>query len=324
MNNDFFANAMAGPERDRYDRPMLVPAGMPGGARAAYTRASSFADRVKDKRHIHTWEKRYLARGMGLRPDLQDLAAGELYTSSKLTEDAGKNRQSGKNLDDIIKRALDHVGIHFLADRGTAIHSFCEDRDRLFEVPEHLRTSVEGYWAAVDEHGLQLLGIEMFIANDHVMAAGTFDSLVRHPEHGVCVGDIKTGDIDPGYAIQLAIYANGELYNTDTDERQPLEALSGGEEINRDIGLIFDVKPEGTKIIEVDLVKGWALTQAIKMVVDDLRMDLFTEVKSDPILQAISEAETEIALIHLWNTSGGNWRVKHIKAADARKKEITS
>lgn len=319
---DLFTAAMAGPERDRFDRPMLVPKGMPAGARAPYTRASSFADRVKDQRHIHRWEMRYLARGMGMRQDLQDLAAGEIYTSSKLAEDKAKNRQSGKNLDDIIKRALDHVGVHFLADRGTAIHSFCEDRDRLFEVPAHLRSSVEGYWKRIDEEGIKILGVEMFVANDKVMAAGTFDSLVWHPLYGIVVADIKTGDIDPGYAVQTAIYANGELYDTDTDERHPLELLTGGEEVNREIGLIFEVKPEGTRIHTIDLVKGWELTKAIKLVADDLRMDLFTEVKPLTLMQLIGQAGSRADLGKLWEAHKAQWGPKYDEAGQARMKEL--
>lgn len=319
---DLFTAAMAGPERDRYDRPLLVPAGMPKGAVAPYTRASSFADRVKDKRHIHRWEQRYLARGMGMRQDLQDLAAGEVYTSAKLAEDKGKNRQSGKNLDDIIKRALDHVGIHFLADRGTAIHSFCEDRDRLFEVPDHLKPYVVGYWAALDLHGIKLRGVEIFIANDQVMAAGTFDSIVWHPVYGWCIADIKTGDIDPGYAVQTAIYANGEVYDTDTDERYPLESLTDGEEINREIGLIFDVKPEGTRVLTVDLVKGWELTKAIKMITDDLRADLFTETKPLTLSQQIGQASSRAQLEDIWRANKPLWGPDYDAATKARLQEL--
>lgn len=321
---DLFTSVMAGPERDGRDRPMLVPAGMPKGATAPYSRASSCADRVKDKRHIHIWEQRYLARSMSQpgQQDLRDLAAGEVYTSSKLAEDVGKNRQSGKNLDSIIKRALDRVGIHFLADRGTAIHSFCEDRDRLYEVPDHLKPYVQGYWSALDRHGIKLRGVEIFIANDHVMAAGTFDSIVWHPVYGWCIADIKTGDIDPGYAVQTAIYANGELYDTDTDERHPLEMLTDGEEINRKVGLIFDVKPEGTKVLTIDLVKGWELTLAIKTVSDDLNMGLFGEVKPSDLFGQIAKAPTRQHLEDLFRASGGDWVDAHNAAAKARVAEL--
>lgn len=321
---DFFEQIMGDPDRDRYDRPKLVPAGMPAGAKAPYTRASSFADRVKDKAHIHTWEKRYLAKSMSqpAQQDLRDLAAGEPYISSKLADDVGKNRVSGRNLDKIISRALDRVGIHYLADRGTAIHSFAEDRDRLYEVPPHLRGHVQGYWSALDRHGIKLRGIEIFVANDQVMAAGTFDSLCWHPAYGWVIGDIKTGDLDPGYVVQEAIYANGEIYDTETDERMPLEALTDGEEINREVGLIFDVKESGTEVLTVDLVKGWELTKAIKLITDDLRMDLFTKIKPEGLFGEIAVAKSRETLEALWRSRQDVWTPAHDAAAKARMEAI--
>ena len=321
---DFFTSVMAGPERDGRDRPMLVPKGMPKGATAPYTRASSFADRVKDKRHIHRWEMRYLAKSMSqeAQQDLRDLAAGEVYTTGFDKPDLAKNRASGKNLDDIVKRALDRAGIHQKADRGTAIHSFCEDPTRLWEVPAHLRDYVEGYWRRLKEDGIRIIAVEIFVANDEVMAAGTFDSLVWHPLFGFCIADIKTGDIDPGYGIQIPIYANGELYDTDTDERHPLEALTDGEEVNREVGLIFDVKPEGTKILKVDLVKGWELTKAIRVITDDLNMNLFEEVLPKTLEQRIVAATTKQELTNLWNETKSQWGDKHHAAAKARAEEL--
>lgn len=320
----FFDKVQGDVTRDGRGRPMLVPVGAPAGVRAPYTRASSFADRVEDKQYIDRWEKRYLARAMSnpANQDLADLAHAEIYTTGFDKGDDDENKRSGRILDDIIKRALDRQGIHHRADRGTAIHKFAEDPERVWEAPEHLQPYLKGYWTRLKNDGIKVLVVEMFVANDEVMAAGTFDSICWHPAYGWVTCDIKTGKISLGYAVQEAIYANGELYDYATDERQPLESLAGGEVIRRDVGLIFQVSEEGTKIIEVDLERGWAIAKAIKVVHDEMRSDIFTELPARSLEDRILAGESMAELEELFAETKDQWGTKHRAAAEKRRAEL--
>jgi hypothetical protein len=309
--------------------PMLVPRGQPLSVRAPYTRASSMADRVKDMRHIATWEKRYLARAMSepANRDLAELAAAEIYTTGFDKPDDEANKRSGRILDDVIRRALDRQGIHQKADRGTTVHKYAEDRGRIWEAPEAIQPYLRSYWARLDNDGIEVHFIEMFVANDEVMAAGTFDSICWHPAYGWVTCDIKTGKIDPGYVVQEAIYANGELYDKKTHERAPLESLTKGEMIRRDVGLIFQVTPNKdgeieTKIIEVDLERGWRLAKAIKVVHDELRADVFSEIPARTLEQRIMAVKDAAEMKKLWNETKDSWGSKHLEAGRVRRAQM--
>lgn len=336
---DFFAaqsRETGMPARDSYERPVLVPRGAPPGTVASYMRASSFAERVEDHRHIYTWEKRYLAQAMGKNRDLADLAAGEEYVSSKLAPDVGANRASGKRLDSIIHRALDREGIHFLADRGTAYHSFCERRARLTEgsIPPEYLEGVKSYWDCVDSYGLQIGDVEIFVACDELMAAGTFDSLVWDPRVGLWrIGDIKTGDISLGYAVQEVIYDHSERYDPETHERSPLltEEQAALGDLDMEVGLIFKVipetvdKPARTELIEVDLVKAWNIALSIRNIMDDFNSDLFTTVappKRLTIADRIGQAVTIDEIKTVWSTHRSEWTADHAALANARRAEL--
>lgn len=315
--------------RDRYGRPLLVPKGQPKSVRAAYTRASSMADRVKDMQHINKWEKRYLARAMSnpANRDLAELAHAEIYTTGFDKPDEDANRRSGRILDDIIKRALDRQGIHHRADRGTTVHKFAEDPDRIWDAPDEIKPYLESYWARLANDGIEVRYVEMFVANDEVMAAGTFDSICWHPAYGWITCDIKTGKIDASYVVQEAIYANGELYDFTTDEREPLESLTDGEEMRRDVGLIFQVTPnkEGvieTKILEVDLVRGWELAKAIKIVHDELKTDAFSEIPPRTLEQRIMAVKDAAEMKKLWNETKDSWGTKHLAAGKLRRAQF--
>jgi hypothetical protein len=91
------------------------------------------------------------------------------------------------------------------------------------------------------------------------MSAGTFDHLMWVPGYGFVITDKKTSSkVDgPHFAIQLAGYSHGELYDWETEQRAPLESLTEGAEVNREQGLIFWIKNGKTEIHELDLTAGW-------------------------------------------------------------------
>lgn len=245
-----------GVARDYEGNAMIVPAG--GTRPMPYTAASALADFIEDQRHIHRWQMRYLAKGMGQSPDLCELAACEPYSTSLDATVFGKDKTaSGRRLDKVIERAMDRVGIDQRADRGTAIHAWTEPGNGQ-PVSDAARADVESFWAKLKECGIKIVATEVFTANDTVRAAGTFDHLVWAPGYGYVISDKKTGKMDGHhFGVQLSVYANGEIYDRETHERAPLESLTGGELVNRAAGLVFEIGGGKTEIHEVNLDVGW-------------------------------------------------------------------
>lgn len=262
-----------GVPRDRWDRALLKPRGI--NARAPYTAASSLADYVSNMRGIYTWEKRYLARGLGIRPDLAILAGAETYNTSfeDIDHDTVENKASGRRLDEIITRAMDAVQIHQKADLGTAGHALTEPgaEARGAFVPDVLRSEVDAWWRAM--RGLRIVATEVFTACDALAAAGTFDHLVDGTgippsmTLGVdCTGTLIVVDKKFGklklapFEVQAAVYANGEVYGTgdELDQRWTFEEKYGMP-VNTQVGLIAHI-PFGeaeAKLYPIDLREGW-------------------------------------------------------------------
>lgn len=269
---NFFTPPEGEAMRDGGGRPLLVPVGVDpsSGIRASYTRASSMADHLEDKSHIHRWEMRYLAKALGRHEDLAALAATETYSTGLTNPTIGRDKSaSGRRLDKIIERALDRERIHEKADWGTAVHGFTEPGGAPAEaVPERMRPQVRGFWDWVRVNGVEIVGTEQFTANDATMSAGTFDHLVRVPGDptlsGCVIADKKTGRYSPfEWCVQLATYAYGQLYDTDTDAR-----LAWPGPINLDWGLVIQIGDDGVQGHLVDLRFGWEMAQLAAAVRD--------------------------------------------------------
>jgi hypothetical protein len=283
--------------------PMLIPKGLESaGIRSAYTRASYMADYVEEKSHIHRWEMRYLAKAMGQNEDLAALAAVERYSTGVSDAIVGRDKSaSGYRLDKIIERALDRVRIHEKADRGTAIHGSTEPGAP--EGVERLRPATEAFFDINRRECIELVGTEVFTANDITMSAGTFDHLVRVVGHpllgGYVVADKKTGAFAPfEWAIQIAGYANGEPYNVEDDTRP---AWPG--EINKDWALVWqiDAVSAEVKLWIIDIAFGWKMCQIAARVRDGLkRRDIAVEYKSPTFTERLAACDTKADLTILW------------------------
>ena len=295
--------------------PHLVPRGLEGkNIRALYTRASSMADFIEDKAHIHKWEMRYLAKGLGQNEDLAALAACEVYSTG--ISDAVKGREktaSGRRLDDIIERVFDRVRLHEKADRGTAVHGFTEPGAPSGDaIPERLQGPVAAFWEINRRECIDIVATEQFTANDVTMSAGTFDHLVRIPGHPLfrdefIVADKKTGSFDPlSWIIQIATYANGDPYDTSTDTRP---AWPGP--VNKDYGLVWQIDSEPdtaqekrVKLWVIDLALGWELAQIAAKVRDaHKRNDLAVAYKSPTFQQRLASSNTRGDLTLLWHST---------------------
>jgi hypothetical protein len=255
------------PPRDRFGRPLLVPPG--GGERQPYTRMSSLANMICDQSGLATWEKRLLARGLSEREDLAAMVAAlprclsdkrdkKTLTAAEKREDSAVNAK----LDEYINLALEQAGKNFKANAGTAVHSFTDPGADLRNVPERMQPDVDSFLNFIEQHNIEILATEVFVVNEELGCAGSFDHLATVPgQPGVCVLDKKTGQIGGkglAFAVQLAGYANSEVYDLDTDERRPLESLTDGLRINNRIGYVAHI-PLGagrTDLYSIDLMRG--------------------------------------------------------------------
>lgn len=309
--DDFFNVTEADPIREG-GMPMLIPRGLEStGIRSAYTRASGLAEYVDaSKEHIHRWEMRYLAKGLGRRPDLAALAAVETYSTGVTDAVYGREKSmSGKRLDSIIERALDGVRIHEKADRGTTVHAATEPGGPPPEaVPAELRGAVQAWWDTNRRECIEVVGTETFTANDVTMSAGTFDHLVRVPGHPLLtdyvVADKKTGRYSPfEWSVQISSYARGEVYDTSTDRRIPWPG-----KINLDWGLVWQIDCEpGTpddqrvKLHILDLQFGWRMAQIAAEVRDGhARRDIAAPYRPATFQERLVACNTKDDLTRLW------------------------
>lgn len=284
--------------------PQLIPRGLEAtGVRSDYTRASYMADYVEDKSHIHKWEMRYLCKAMGRNEDLAALAAVETYSTGISDAVFGRDKSaSGRRLDDIIRRALDRVRIHEKADRGTAIHGATEPGGP--RGVDRLRPGVDAFEYANRTEAIELVATEVFTANDEIMAAGTFDHLIRVPGHPLLtdyvVADKKTGRFDPfSWCIQMATYAYGEPYNLDTDERPGWPG-----HVNLEWGLVWqiDSDDETCSLWVVDIAFGWRMAQLAAQVRDAHKQtDIFAPYQSAPFTRRLDASSSHADLTRLWH-----------------------
>lgn len=232
--------------RDRWGRPMIEPPG--GGKPVAYTRVSTLAKVLDDKTALTRWKQRMTALGIGLRPDLAQLAA-------VVGDDS-------KKLDDVVEQAMAAAETTRAANIGTTLHALTEFLDKGEMppgVPDSAWPDLTAYENATKD--IKTLAIETFIVNDEVKAAGTFDRLVQLPDGRVMVADLKTGRHEPDYphaaTIQIAIYSRGHLYDATQGRVGYLPELG----VDQDHGLLVHL-PAGTgtcNLYLLDLQVGWEL-----------------------------------------------------------------
>lgn len=242
------------PARDRWQRPLLIPKA--GGERVAFTRMSSLSGFLTDKTALGIYNQRNLARGLALREDLcamiaalPPLHSAKCDKKSLTRQQIAEDKAIGKKLDEYIEQALEAAGGSFKANHGTAVHGFIQNGSSE-DAPERMQPDVDSCLETFQRRGIEILCSEIFVANDEIMAAGSFDHLARVPSYGVLVVDVKTGQVDGkglDFAVQLAGYANAEVYDVYTDERAPLESLTGGERVSRTLGLVAHVPLGGGK-----------------------------------------------------------------------------
>ena len=261
-----------GVPRDRWGHPLLI--GLDGKQRA-YTSTSSLSNYMTDKAAIETWRRRYLARGLGMRPDLAMLAGSETYNTGFKMDDKDANKASGRRLDEIIERALDVAMISEKADYGTVIHNLTEPGAQGY-VPEVMQPSVDAWFRGM--RGWKIVATELFVVSETFGSAGTVDHVAIPPK---CLGipglvpiDKKTGKVNLGEtAIQLSGYADSVIYDHESGGTRITFEEAFGMPINLDVAFHASLPAMTDQLVlqPLDMVKGRALAALCATVRDSRR-----------------------------------------------------
>jgi hypothetical protein len=245
-------------ERDRWGRPLIIPPD--GGRPRAYVRVSTMAKALDDLNGLMRWKQRKTAVGLLMRPDLQTRLAGVLANGNPDTDADTK-----RSVDYVCAEAAEAAGGSSGASAGTGFHSLTEAIDRgddpLFVPPEDV-PRLAAYRIATAPY--RALASEVFVVNDALGVAGSFDRLWLCPDGRVRVGDLKTGsgeaDYPMGAAAQMAMYVRGHLYDPETGERRPL--VTDPEALDVTTGLLVHLPASGgCRVIPLDLERGWRVAQ---------------------------------------------------------------
>ena len=177
-----------------------------------YGRPSSLGKKLGDSYRLSLYQRRMVAKGFAVAPNLLEQAAPLV----DLTNDDAEFRTIG---DAVVAAAERAAKASLAADRGTHGHALTEDHDREGDPiarMEHGETLgiptpsqhalVEAWRQVLDRYGLEVLATEAKVVNDALRVAGTLDRIVRLtrdltfgdvtlPAGLVLVLDIKTGKL---------------------------------------------------------------------------------------------------------------------------------
>lgn len=207
-----------------------------------YSRASNFAQPLKDSKGLAVHHNKLIIKGMVVDPSIMTVFAKK--GGMKLGTDAEKDEGIDHNaLFAMTERAIDAAGGNRKAKLGTLIHGATEYLDRTEQVPFELFQKITDYVGDInayldDTRPLKRAEIETFIVNDEWKVAGTFDRIFESDEPvelqfgdrrwtlppGRYIADIKTGTLDytPGaFAVQMALYAGGSRYSCEHPVSEP-------------------------------------------------------------------------------------------------------
>jgi len=229
---------VAGVERDQFTRPLVIPPG--GGDPIPYTRTTTFIKALDGESWgLSMWGKRRVAYGMYKQPKLLDLAALASGPDDKI-------------MDSVCEKAHEAAGGNASRDWGTQIHALTEkiDKNETPDLTNEERPDIQAYIVATKK--LKTIAAELFVVNDELQVGGTLDRLIQLGDK-LHVADLKTGKLHgPSMAMQIALYANSQVYNPETGERTPLGA-------DLEVGYVIHLPMHKGKctIHSVDIVAGW-------------------------------------------------------------------
>lgn len=227
-----------------------------------YTRVSTLAGALDDKSSLIDWASANAMVGMVKDPSI----SAQIGSLASKYDNPWYVPEGKKALKPLIKRAQEAGGSDRASGLGTSMHEFTEVIDE-GRWPEYAPTELVPWLHAYKETlaDFEPLGTELFVVNDELKTAGSFDRVWRMPDGRVVVGDLKSGRSDSSYplkvSLQVACYANSQQYNQVTGERSPIHP-----DLDLTTGLLIHApilgggKPE-VKVYELDLVRGMELAR---------------------------------------------------------------
>lgn len=241
--------------RDQYGR-YILPDPVTGEEKP-WTRVTTLAGTLADRRGLEKWAQRNIVYGLGQRQDLYARAAActldDRETLTRIVEEA----QSA---------AAEKAGANF----GSAIHQFTEriDRGEQVNVPAPYDRDIDAYKQALDQADIAVvLGwVERVVVIPDLEVAGTLDRLVDgYWGPTPRVADLKTGkDVVPygmtEIALQLALYAHATHYWAG-DTWQPMPTVDQ----ERAVVIHLPVGQGRCVLYEVNIEAGW---DAVQLAVD--------------------------------------------------------
>ena len=200
--------------------------------RLRYRRPSGYAKLLDDESALTEWRIFKAMKGV----------ASSTALAAKINVVKDEDKSGKRSLRD---EAMDKGSANEAADTGTALHAMtarAEDLEDLWEPPEQYQDDLRAYVGLLDDLGLISDMVEVPMVNDAYRAAGTADRIYRLtkpllvpdgsvlPPGTLILGDLKTGQkLDfslPGYCVQMALYADGQLYDVVTERRLPTPPIN--------------------------------------------------------------------------------------------------
>ncbi len=303
-------DALAQVKRDRWQRPLIKQA---DGTEVPYTRASSLGKVLEDQAALTSWKQRMTLVGASLADHIMISVAAH-------REDVDANKSK---LNQLAQQALDAAQAHGRAEIGTALHRLTQTIDEGRDpgpFPAQFVGDVAAYRSAT--LGWEYAGMEQFVVCDELRVAGSFDRLRRMPDGTLRIVDLKTGSsVDYAglsFAVQLAIYAHGQVYDPATGQRTPL----GDVDLKWGTVVHLPALKAACRIYRVDLEQGWEAAKTA-ITVKDMRGRAKAWIEPDPDASAplsdlIAAATTPDHLKWLWKAYQGEFTPELQELAAAR------
>jgi hypothetical protein len=294
------AQAPAKVPRDRYGRPGIRP--VDGGELVYYTRASTVGKALDDTEALTQWKLRMSCIGLASRKDL-------IFA-------ANAHRNDRDMMTDIVSQAMDAAESNAAATSGTALHDALHalDEGREVRVPDDYLPDLDAYRQAMQ--GLEVVDAEVFVVNDELQVAGTYDRLVRLknpvvapdgqllPAGTLISADIKTGkSIAHGHtawSCQVSIYSRSVPYDIETETRRDVAPAHGG------WGLVIHVPVlKGTATLYwIDLNRGWEFAKLAMTVRQVRKAKTMRPANLTPTWTEIADAAGSLAELRaVWSSA---------------------